>query len=196
MNMIYKIGDHVGYVPVDDMIAVPLPKRWYMLRVFPNREAKVMKAFHQRNISGYLPVLTTMQEITRYRRGYEWIERRNVVQPLITGCVLVPDFEVEVQGWKGVEGIIGILRFGDFTPMLTPKLFEDVRNIEAIGNTPKSKRERYFEIGQLVRVLSGPFRDFSARVERFDSKTRLSVGVEIFGRITPIEIDESDIEKV
>jgi transcriptional antiterminator NusG len=71
-----------------------------------------------------------------------------------------------------------------------------LRNIEAIGNTPRSKRERKFAIGELVRVANGPFKSFAARVERFDSKGRLNIGVEIFGRITPIDIDESDIEKV
>ena len=96
----------------------------------------------------------------------------------------------------GTQLGIGLLRFGEFTPYLTPKLFDDIRKIADIGNTPKSKRERLFEIGQLTRVVSGPFRDFCGRVERFDSKGRLSVGVEIFGRITPVELAESDIEPV
>ncbi|MGY4288873.1 transcriptional antiterminator NusG [Bradyrhizobium sp. LM2.7] len=194
--MLYKIGDHVGYQPVEAPISVPLPSRWYMLRVYPNRESKVMKAFRLRNISAYLPVLTSMQEFRRFRGSYEWIERRNVTGPLITGCVLLPDFEVDCDSWKGVDGTIGLLRFGDFTPWLTPKLLDDIRKIEAIGNTPKSKRERHFEVGQLVRVLSGPFRHFSAQVERIDSKTRLTVGVQIFGRITPVDLAESDIEAV
>jgi transcriptional antiterminator NusG len=197
MNMEYRKGQIVGYVPVDqEPIAVPLPRRWYMLRTYSNREFKVMKALKLRNISAYLPLLTSMREFTHYRRGWEWIERRNVTSPLILGVVLLPDFEVEIESWKGVDGTAGILRFGEFVPSLTPKLLNDIRRIEAIGNTPKSKRERYFEIGQLVRVVSGPFRSFCARVERFDSKGRLSVGVEIFGRITPTELEESEIEPV
>jgi transcriptional antiterminator NusG len=196
MNMQYRKGQIVEYLPIDyEPISVPLPKRWYMLRTHNNREFKVMKKLRDRNMSGYLPVMTTMREINRFYRGWEWIERKNVVSPLILGVILVPDFEADAE-WKTVDGAIGLLRFGEFTPYLTPKLFNDIRNIEDIGNTPKSKREHLFEIGQLTRVVNGPFRDFCGRVERFDSRGRLSVGVEIFGRITPVELDESDIEPV
>jgi transcriptional antiterminator NusG len=159
-----------------------------------------MKEFVRRNISAWLPMLTSPQERTRteYRFGrrHEWVERRNVTSPLITGAVLVPDFEMNAERWRDVPGTLGELRFGDFIPSLTSKLIADLRNIEAIGNTPKSKRERHFEIGQLVRVVNGPFRSFCGRVERFDSPGRLSVGVEIFGRITPTELGEGDIETV
>jgi transcriptional antiterminator NusG len=196
MNMEYVRGEIVGYVPVDEPIAVPMPLRWYILRTHPGREAKVMKAFRLRNISAYLPLMTQTQEFQRYHRGREWVERKQVVSPLILGAVLIPDFEERWACWKGIDGAIGILRFGEFTPCLTHKLFRDIRLIEAIANTPKSKREHKFEIGQLVRVLNGPFQYFSARVERIDTGGRLSVGIEIFGRVTPMDIEEGDIEAV
>lgn len=199
---LYKKGEFVGMVDLSQFagpIDVPIPKRWYMLRVFPNREFKVMKTFEQRGISGWLPLLTTMQTVTRYRRGFEYIHRQNVISPMISGVIIVPEHEVandRVHRWREVDGVIGIYRMDECVPFLTPAHINDLRNIEAIGNTPKSKRARLFEIGQLVRIVNGPFRDFSARVERFDGKGRLSVGVEIFGRITPAEFDESDIEAV
>lgn len=195
---LYKKGEFVELVDLSQFgpLEVPIPQRWFILRVHPNREFRVMKTFRRRNISGRLPTLTSMQDYTRYRRGYEWIERKNFTSPLITGGILIPDFEVDSGRWRDVDGVIGIYRMDECTPYLTPKLFNDLCNIEAIGNTPKSKRERLFEIGQLVRVINGPFREFCARVERFDSKGRLSVGVEIFGRITPAELSEGDIVAV
>lgn len=192
MTMQYRKGDIVGYVTRDDEpISVPIPKRWHILQVHPNREFKVIKTFRQRHINGWLPLITTQQDVTRYRRGFEWIERRSVVQPLIWGVIMVPDFE---RDWQGIDGVIGIYRMGECIPYLTPKLIGDLRNIEAIGNTPRTKRAHLFEIGQLVRVVNGPFRSFCGRVERFDSKGRLSVGVEIFSRTTPTELSDSDIE--
>lgn len=192
----FEVGQIVDYLPVGELVSVPMPKRWYIRRTAPNREFKVIKRAQQLGLSAYLPTLTSRREYRRCQSGYEWIERRNAVSPLITGAILIPDFDIEAPNWKYVDGIFGILRFGDFVPTLSPALLIDIRRIEAIGNTPKSKRERHFAIGQLVRVLSGPFRDFSARVERFDNTGRLSIGVEIFSRITPIEIDEGDIEAV
>lgn len=195
---LWKRGEFVDMVdlsrggPVD----APIPQRWYVLRTHPLRERKVMRAFERRNISGWLPLITTIQDVKRHRHGFDTIHRRQVTLPLIPGVIIIPDFELAADRWRAVDGLIGIFRMGDCTPCLTPALMQDLRNIEAIGNTPKSKRERLFAVGQLVRVVNGPFRDFSAYVERFDSKGRLSVGVDIFGRITPIEVSESDIEAV
>jgi transcriptional antiterminator NusG len=197
MNALLNIGDFVGFIDMPcEPVAAPLPKRWYIRRTAPNREFKVIKRCGQLGLSAYLPTLTSRREYRRYKAGYEWIERKNAVSPLITGAILVPDFDVDAPAWKGVDGIMGVLRFGDFVPTLTPKLLIDIRRIQAIGNTPKSKRPHYFAIGQLVRVLSGPFRDFSARVERFDGMGRISVGIEIFSRITPAQFDEGEIEAV
>jgi transcriptional antiterminator NusG len=192
----FQIGQIVDYLPIGDLISVPMPKRWYIRRTAPNREFRVMKRCHQLGLSAYLPTLTSRREFHRYRSGYEWIERRNAIKPLITGAILVPDFEVDAENWKYVDGVFGWLRFGDYVPSLSPKLLADIRRIEAIGNTPKSKREHHFAIGQLVRVINGPFRSFCARVERFDGVGRISIGIEIFSRITTAEFDEGEIEAV
>lgn len=206
----FIMGQIVDYLPVNGPASVPMPQRWYIRRTAPNREAKVVKRAQQLGLSCYLPTMRSRRDIRRSKAGYEWIERKRITAPLITGAILVPDFDplplfhrartetgnVDSPDWKGVDGIFGLLRFGEFVPWLTPKMLCDIRRIEAIGNTPKSKRERYFKEGQLVRVVSGPFRDFSARVERIDSGGRLSVGVEIFSRITPAMLDEGDIEAV
>lgn len=192
----FTIGDIVDYMPLHEPLSVPMPKRWFIRRTAPNREQKVIKRARQLGLSAYLPMITSRREIRRTKAGYDWIERKNAVSPLITGCILIPDFDIDSPDWKGVDGIFGLLRFGDFVPTLTPQMFTDILHIEAIGKTPKSKRQRYFEVGQLVRVVSGPFRDFSARVERLDSGGRLSVGVDIFSRITPAMLDEGDIEAV
>jgi transcriptional antiterminator NusG len=181
----FQVGQIVDWLPVGELISVPMPKRWYIRRTAPNREFKVIKRARQLGLSAYLPTLTSRREF-----------HRCAVSPLITGAILVPDFEVEAENWKYVDGLFGWLRFGDYLPTLSPKLLADIRRIEAIGNTPKSKRQHYFEIGQLVRVVSGPFRGFSARVERFDGIGRISVGIEIFSRITPAEFDEGEIEAV
>lgn len=192
----FIVGQIVDYLPLYEPLSVPMPKRWYIRRTAPNREHKVIKRARQLGLSAYLPLLKSTREFRRNKAGYEWIERKNAVSPLITGCILIPEFDIDSPDWKGVDGIFGLLRFGDFVPTLTPQMFTDIRHIEAIGNTPKSKRQRYFEVGQLVRVLSGPFKHFCGFVERIDTGGRLSVGVEIFSRITPAMLDEGDIEAV
>jgi transcriptional antiterminator NusG len=195
---LFKKGEFVEMVDLAQFgpLEVRIPKKWYVLKLHPNREAKVMRTFRQRNISAYLPTITSSQTVTQCRRGFDYQIQRNVSLPLFPGLLFIPDFEFDEKHRYEVDGVIGLLRFGDWTAFLTPKLFFDIRCIEAIGNTPKSKRERAFEIGQLVRVVNGPFRSFCALVERVDSGSRITIGIEIFGRITPSVVSESDIEAV
>lgn len=210
LRQAFIVGQVVDYVELTTPAVPVTPLRWYIRRTAPNREMKVLKRAQQLGLSCYLPTLRSRREIRKVKAGYEWIDRKFVSSPLITGAILVPDFDplplfhphrtttgnVDSPDWKGVDGVFGLLRLGDFVPVLTPELFTDIQRIERIGNTPKSKREQYFKVGQLVRVLSGPFKEFSARVERIDSGGRIAVGVEIFSRITPAMFDQGDIEAV
>lgn len=193
-------GDYVGQVDLDRLfgpLEVPIePERWYILRVHPGREPKVLKTFQRRNISAWLPIMTYTENVQRWQAGREVTVERQFKSPMISGAVLIPDFEMLGDRWERIDGVIGLMRVGSWLPRLSPRDVTDLRCIERIANTPKSKRERKFEIGELVRVTSGPFKSFSARVERFDSRHRLKIGVEIFGRITPTDVSETDLEKI
>jgi transcription termination/antitermination protein NusG len=197
---VWSRGESVGRIDVEKLFGpreVPIsPRFWFILRVHPGREMKVIKAFRRRNVSAWLPIMTHTENVRRWQAGKEVVVERETRSPMISGAVLIPDFEAVGGRWERVDGVIGVLRVGNCWPRLSPQDVLDLRHIEATGNTPKSKREYKFEIGELVRVTNGPFKSFGARVERFDSRHRLKIGVEIFGRITPIEVSETDIEKI
>ena len=54
-----------------------------------------------------------------------------------------------------------------------------------------------FKVGEMVRIKSGPFQAFTARVEEVDQGAwKLKVRVSIFGRDEPIELKFLDVEKL
>jgi len=54
-----------------------------------------------------------------------------------------------------------------------------------------------FEIGELVKITDGPFKDFEGGIESIDSeKGKVKVLVSVFGRETPVELDLLQIKKV
>ena len=54
-----------------------------------------------------------------------------------------------------------------------------------------------FRLGDVVRIKTGAFAAFTGRIEGINQAQRLlKVVVEIFGRVTPIKLKFSDVEKV
>ena len=60
----------------------------------------------------------------------------------------------------------------------------------------KPRQRIVFEEGDTVRVIDGPFSNFSGTVEDVKAeKQKVRVLVSIFGRATPVELDFSQVEK-
>jgi transcriptional antiterminator NusG len=76
---------------------------------------------------------------------------------------------------------------------------EDLQNfadcITGVGGDDDAARKVVYDIGGLVRVKDGPLASFQGTVEEQDERTgRLKVGVDIFGRATPVWLEEDQIE--
>ena len=54
-----------------------------------------------------------------------------------------------------------------------------------------------WQVGQAVRVNSGPFADFNGSIQEInDPKNKVKVLISIFGRDTPVELEFTQIEKI
>ena len=187
-SAMYEIGQHVGYVdlvsragPVD----LPVPAKWYALITHANRETKVMRTFRRDNVSAYFPMLRN-REVKRGRV----IDR---VVPLFAGIIFIPDFAAS-DALTFVDGVDRFMRFGDWTAFLTREQMAGVFKLEALGNIPVARRRRLYIVGQDIRVTSGPFAGFNGIVEHLDSRGRLTVLVDIFKRLSPLTLEEGQIE--
>ena len=192
----YRVGEHVGFVDLFERhgpIEAPMPERWYVLQTFPNKERKVMRTFRDRGISAYHPVIRK----TKTARG----RRIETVESLFAGVIFIPDFQARAGGVR-VEGVDSYLRMGDCYPYLLERdpsgtSVQDmawVRSLEQFCNVPVVRRRRLFKVNDAVRVVDGPFASFLGLIERLDSNGRLKVLVNIFSRMTPVKLDEDQIE--
>lgn len=188
MAVDWKKGDFVEMVDLAARAPAPekpLAKLWYMLAVRPGKDATVMRTFRRHGIDAYSPQIKK----TKVARG----RKCEVVEPLFPGLIIIPDYETNIPDYAS-DGVIGLVMFGEFFMRLRPKDVADIRNIEAGCNVPLSKQERMYATGQLVRVVDGPFAYFGGRIEKLDSKGRLSVLVSIFGRMSLVTLDEGQVE--
>ena len=69
--------------------------------------------------------------------------------------------------------------------------------LEKVNKKDAPKPKIYFEQGETVRIIDGPFANFNGIVEEYDMlHGKLRLNVSIFGRSTPVEILYSQVEKI
>ncbi len=174
-------------------------KSWYVIQVFSNFENKVIKTL-KKYIKLYKlekeigDILIPTEEIIEIKKGI----RKKSEKKFFPGYFLI-NMIMNNKNWyliRKIPRIIGFIggNLGNPIPVKDNeiKIIKDKLN-KIIG---KPRPKILFEYGELVRVNSGPFCDFSGTVEEIDyDKNRLKVSVLIFGRSTPVELDFSQVEK-
>jgi len=80
----------------------------------------------------------------------------------------------------------------------TPLAEKDVQNIlDKLEQKSAPRPKVDFETGEMVRIVDGPFSNFTGMVEEYDlNHGTLKLNVSIFGRNTPVEIDYTQVEKI
>lgn len=96
---------------------------------------------------------------------------------------------------KSTPKVTGFLGGKAPTPLSQAEVDQIVHNVEVAMEKPKPKFS--YEVGEVVRIKSGPFASFTGKVEEVsEEKATLKVTVTIFGRSTPVELSFLDVEKV
>lgn len=184
-----EIGDFAGFMDSCD-VSLPIPKLWYLLRIQPNRELTVEDKLRGRGVSTYVP---------KEKRTVKGVWSRRVLRtvPIFPGLLFVPDFEADIRRLKALaEGIIGFVTFGERAAYARPETMTKIRFVETTLDIPPKDRPRAYTIGQMVRIVDGPFDMWEGPIERLDSHGRLRVLLNVLERETPVEMDEGQIEAV
>jgi transcriptional antiterminator NusG len=177
-----------------------MTKRWYVVHAYSGYEKKVAIALQERidlndMQESFGDVLVPTEEVVEMRAG----QKRKSERKFFPGYVLV-NMELNDASWHLVKDTPRVMGFiggkADKPAPITAKEAELIlQRMDDSVEAPKPKT--LFEPGEMVRVIDGPFNDFSGTVEEVNyEKSRLQVAVLIFGRSTPVELEFGQVEKV
>jgi transcriptional antiterminator NusG len=173
--------------------------QWYVVHAYSGFEKSVMRALKERvERSGmqdkFGEIMVPVEEVVEMKGGKKMTTERK----FFPGYVLV-QMEMDDDSWHLVKSTAKVTGFVGGTANKPAPISE--KEVQAImqqmqEGVEKPKHKITFEIGEVVRVVDGPFNDFNGAVEEVNyEKNKLRVSVTIFGRATPVELDFSQIEK-
>jgi transcriptional antiterminator NusG len=165
--------------------------RWYVVHTYSGRENKVRDTIERMIKNSGLgrqfgKVLVATEEVAEMKKGKKKVSQRK----LFPSYILI-EMEMTDEAWGMIEGIPGVTHFvGEGKkPFPIPK--KEVDRI--LGRMTKKEGvvpEVPFTLGEHVKVIDGPFADFSGIVDEINpERGKLKVLVSIFGRETPVELD-------
>lgn len=173
--------------------------RWYVVQAFSGFEGQVKRSLEER-IARYGmqdhfgQILVPTEEVVEMKDG----QKRKSERKFFPGYVLV-QMDLNDETWHLVKAVPRVLGFiggsADKPAPITDKEAQAILQRMQEG-AEKPKPKVLFEVGEMVRVVDGPFNDFSGVVEEVNyDKSRLLVAVQIFGRSTPVELEFHQVEK-
>ncbi len=176
-----------------------MAQHWYIVHAYSNFENKVKASLEERvKLMGvedkFGEVLVPTEEVVEMKDG----SKRRSERKFFPGYVLV-QMEMDDETWHLVKEVPKVLGFiggsSDKPAPISEKEANQILNRVQEG-VDKPRPKILFEPGEVVRVIDGPFNDFSGVVEQVSyEKSRLQVAVQILGRSTPVELDFSQVQK-
>jgi transcriptional antiterminator NusG len=173
--------------------------KWYVVHAYSNFENKVKASLEERiKLHGleekFGDVLVPTEEVVEMREG----QKRRSERKFFPGYVLV-QMDLDEETWHLVKEVPKVLGFiggsSDRPAPITEAEANAILNRVEEG-VDKPRPKVLFEPGEVVRVVDGPFNDFSGVVENVNyDKSKLRVAVQILGRPTPVELDFGQVEK-
>jgi transcriptional antiterminator NusG len=178
-------------------------RRWYALHAYSGQEGNVRKnLLMQAELDGLDDliggVLVPMEQVAEIKGGEKRISKRK----FFPGYVLVrlpehperrPELWHLINNTPGVSGFIGSRH--------TPVPLEDAE-VNAIideirGERTRPKPKVKFDVGERVKIIDGPFSNFLGNIDSIDAdRGTLKVMVEIFERLTSVEVEFWQVEKI
>ena len=174
-----------------------MPAQWYVIHTYSGQEARAKQALLERakqhgKEEALREIFIPEEAVVEVVKG----QRRTSKRKFLPGYILV-NMELDDELWHIVKNTAKITGFVGAGSDPTPIPDEDVNRMLGQAQETKPKPIMTFEEGDDVRVVHGPFTNFSGSVgEIRPEKEQVQVLVAVFGRATPVWLNFEHVEKV
>jgi len=171
--------------------------RWYVINTYSGHENKVKQNLEHRIESmgqGHRirQVIVPTEQVAEIKNG----QKVQVEKRTMPGYVLV-HMEMTDNSWGVVKNTPGVTGFVGQRDDPVPLTKTEVDRLLHRETAERPRTQAQFEIGETVKIVSGPLADFSGEVAEInDDQSKLKVLVSIFGRETPSEVGYEQVKKI
>ena len=166
-------------------------KCWHALYVRSRSEKKVLAQLIDMGVEAYLPLITVVRK---------WSDRRmKVEEPLFKSYVFVRSNNKQ---YIPILNVYGVVRFVCFEreAVVVPenqiaaikKFVNDYEN----GEEFKMQNDEELKVGQTVRIINGPMKGLTGRLDTIRNKRHLIVYIDVVGQYIPVHIPRAKVEPV
>jgi len=177
-----------------------MPGDWYVIHSYSGYENKVKANLETRIQSMHMEdrifeVHIPMEDVVEFKAG----KKVTVPKKVFPGYILVR-MTLDDDSWYAVRNTPGVTGFvAGNAQKPTPLSRREVERFLGVQEEEEKAKPRFkpeWEVGEQVRVVTGPFADFNGVIEDMNvDQQKVVVLVNIFGRDTPVELGFEDIQK-
>ena len=172
--------------------------QWYSIQTYSGSERSVKAAIEnlivERGLQDSIKeLLVPTEDVIEVKEGKKKISERS----LYSGYVFIyidlnNELQHLIQSLPRVSGFVGEANHP------TPLSESDIQVIlDRANNRAAPKPKVFFDSGEMVRIIDGPFANFTGTVDEYDLEHgTLKLNVSIFGRATPVDISYTQVEKI
>jgi len=200
-------GEAASDEAADQIVEAPMPASpydlpgdWYVIHSYSGYENKVKANLETRIQSMHMEdrifeVHIPMEDVVEFKGG----KKVTVPKKVFPGYILVR-MSLDDDSWYAVRNTPGVTGFvAGNAQKPTPLSRREVERFLGVQEEEEKGKPRFkpeWDVGEQVRVVTGPFADFNGTIEELNvDQQKVVVLVNIFGRDTPVELGFEDIQK-
>ncbi|RKD30935.1 transcription termination/antitermination protein NusG [Thermohalobacter berrensis] len=167
--------------------------RWYVVHTYSGHEKKVKanieKLVENRGMQDVIfEVQVPTEEQVEIKNGKKKVKEKKKFPGYVLVKMIMND-----ESWYLVRNTRGVTGFVGPGSKPVPLTEEEVRSLGVQEALP----EVDFEVGDAIKVTSGPFESFMGTVDNINlERKKVKVFISMFGRETLVELDFNQIEKL